>query len=155
VPPARAGTTEHDLVLGNAGLADAALQVVQTCMPGRRMLVAGCESVWFSEAFCAGQIADGQVTIIAAQDPASGADASATVPGGAGEPDGPAADRVVPRPRTGSGQGAGEITGPAWDVRVTDAAGRLLIAWGGLRMRDAGPLALPAQPDAGQLAAAD
>jgi enediyne polyketide synthase len=155
VPPARAGTTEHDLVLGNAGLADAALQVVQACMRGRRMLVAGCESVWFSEAFCAGQIADGQVTIIASQDPASGADASAAVPGGAGEADGPAADRVVPRPRTGSGQGAGEMTGPAWDVRVSDAAGRLLIAWGGLRMRDAGPLALPVQPDAGQLAAAD
>ena len=68
VPPARANAATHDLVLGNAALADAALQVVQACMPGRRMLVAGCDSVWFSDAFCTGQIADGQVTIAVGQE---------------------------------------------------------------------------------------
>jgi enediyne polyketide synthase len=138
VPPARAGAVSHDLVLGNAGLADAALQAVQACMPGRRMLVAGCDSVWFSEAFCSGRIADGQVTIAAGQDRAGIAD---------GQP--------VPSQRTGSGQGGGTMTGPAWHVRVTDAVGQLLITWEGLRMRDAGPLLHQAQPDTGQLAAAD
>jgi hypothetical protein len=102
------------------------------------MLVAGCDSVWFSEAFCSGRIADGQVTIAAGQDRAGIAD---------GQP--------VPSQRTGSGQGGGTMTGPAWHVRVTDAVGQLLITWEGLRMRDAGPLLHQAQPDTGQLAAAD
>jgi hypothetical protein len=138
VPPARAGAMSHELVLGNAGLADAALQTVQASMPGRRMLVAGCDSVWFSEAFCSGRIADGQVTIAAGQGPAGIAD---------GQP--------VPSPRTGSAQGGGAATGPAWQVRVTDAVGQLLITWEGLRMRDAGPLLHQGQSDASQLAAAD
>jgi enediyne polyketide synthase len=148
VPPARAGGTAHDLVLGDAGLADAALQVIQACTPGRRMLVAGCDSVWFSEAFCAGQIGDGLITIAASQDAASGSETT-------GEPDGPAPERAVPRPRAGSGDHGGHVTGPAWQVRVTDAAGRLLIAWDGLRMRDAGPLLQPSQDEGSQLAGTD
>ncbi|MDR2986021.1 MAG: SDR family NAD(P)-dependent oxidoreductase, partial [Nocardiopsaceae bacterium] len=134
VPPARAGdATRELLVLGDAGLADAALQVVQAWMPGRRMLVSGCDSVWFSEAFGAGNFAGGQVTIAAGQDPASAADA-------------------VPRQRAGEGEGGEGASGPAWRVRVTDADERILIAWEGLRMRDAGPL-LPSQPEASQPAA--
>jgi len=82
------------------------------------MLVAGCDSVWYSEAFCTGPIADGQVTVTASQ--------VTTAPGEIG--------------------GAGG--GPAWHVRMTDAAGQLLIAWDGLQMRDAGPLPHQAQPDA-------
>jgi enediyne polyketide synthase len=155
IPPARAGATTHDLVLGNAALADAALQVVQACMPGRRMLVAGCDAVWFSEAFCAGAIADGVVTIDVGQDASSGTLANAPAPAGATDPDGPASASAVPRPRSGSGESGGAATGPAWQVRVADAAGRVLIAWKGLRMRDAGPLLQPSRPEASPLAAAD
>jgi enediyne polyketide synthase len=160
VPPARASAATRDLLeLGDAGLADAALQVVQAWMPGRRMLVAGCDSVWFSEAFCTGKLAGGPVTIAAGQDTTSGADAAARLPAAPGEPDGPGGPegpgqaRAVPRQRAGSGEGAG-VSGPAWRVRMTDADGRILIAWEGLRMRDAGPL-LPSRSEASQLAAAE
>ena len=155
VPPARASVTTHDLVLGNAALADAALQVVQACTPGRRMLVAGCESVWFSDAFCTGQIADGQVTIAVGQDQAAGADATAVSDGGAPGPAESAPAGAVPKPRKGAADGTVPATGPAWQMRVTDAAERLLIAWNGLRMRDVGPLLQPSRPEPSRLSRAD
>jgi hypothetical protein len=40
-------------------------------------------------------------------------------------------------------------------MRVTDAAGRLLIAWNGLRMRDVGPLLQPSRPEPSRLSRAD
>ena len=54
-----------------------------------------------------------------------------------------------------SGDRAVPATGPAWQMRVTDAAGRLLIAWNGLRMRDAGPLLQPSRPEPSRLSRAD
>jgi hypothetical protein len=155
VPAARANATTHDLVLGNAALADAALQVVQACMPGRRMLVAGCDSVWFSDAFCTGQIADGQVTIAVGQEEAAGAEATAGSHGDACGPAESASAGAVPRPRRGGGERAVSAAGPAWQMRVTDAAGRLLIAWNGLRMRDVGPLLQPSRPEPSRLSRAD
>jgi hypothetical protein len=50
------------LVLGSPGLADATLQVIQACVPHRRLLPVGCESVTFS-----GTTADGPVTIRATE----------------------------------------------------------------------------------------
>ena len=43
VPPERASTAQ-ELILGSAAVSDAALQVVQACLPGRRMLFSGCHS---------------------------------------------------------------------------------------------------------------
>ncbi len=154
VPPARSGSIANDLVLGDPGLADAALQVIQACTPGRRMLVAGCDSVWYSQAFCTGKIADGPVTIAAGQD-AAARGPEAETPGDARGPDGPAPARAVPRPRAGSGDRGASVTGPAWQVRMTDATGQILIAWDGLRMRDAGPLLKPSPVTRSQLATAD
>ena len=50
------------LILGNPGLNDATWHVLQACVPHRRLLPAGCESVVFS-----GREADGAVEIRAAQ----------------------------------------------------------------------------------------
>jgi hypothetical protein len=98
VPPARASAPQH-LVLGSAGLSDATLQLVQACVPHRRLVLDGCEQVAFS-----GQAPEGMVTIRAI--------------------------RQSP-------------PGPLWNIDATDSAGQILIAWRGLRMRDAGPLQLP------------
>ncbi|HEX5190492.1 MAG TPA: hypothetical protein VFW16_13175, partial [Streptosporangiaceae bacterium] len=117
--PATARPARTGLVLGDAALADAALQVVQAFVPDRRMLFAGCDSVWFSDA--AATVASGPARILAVQVPAARESAA------------------VPRPRSESGDHAGP-GGPAWQVRIADAAGRTLISWNGLRMRDAGPL---------------
>jgi hypothetical protein len=144
-----------DLVLGDPGLADAALQVIQACTPGRRMLVAGCDSVWFSQAFCTGEIADGMIAITASQDASASSEATAEMAGSAGEPDGRAPARAVPRPRAGSGDRGASVPGPAWHVRMADAAGQVLVVWDGLRMRDAGPLLQLSPPAASQLATAD
>src|SRR5262249_36480975 len=48
VPPARAAAPKQELVLGNTGFSDAALQVVQACVPDRRLTFAACDSVSFS-----------------------------------------------------------------------------------------------------------
>jgi hypothetical protein len=105
-------------------------------MPDRRMLFAGCDSVWFADAFCTGQIAAGPVTLLAGQD----ATASARPEGGA---DGAAGAGAVPGQRAGSGASSSPDGGPAWRVRVTDASGQALMGWNGLRLRDAGPLQQP------------
>jgi enediyne polyketide synthase len=127
VPPQRA-PARHELVLGSAGLSDATLQVVQACDPHRRLILAGCDSVWFS-----GRAAEGRVTILVAQDePAETGQVS----------------DAVPRPRQAPGMLTGEATGPSWDAEVTDAAGHTLIVWRGLRMRDAGPLEQGLRPAA-------
>jgi hypothetical protein len=111
--------------------------------------------VWFSDAFCTGQIADGQVTIAVGHDQAAGADATAGSHGDACGPAESAPAGGVPRPRRGGGERTVPATGPAWQTRVTDAAGRLLIAWNGLRMRDVGPLLQPSRPEPSRLSRAD
>jgi len=101
------------LVLGDAGISDAAIQLVQACGPHRRLVFAGCDEVAF-----AGHEPDGPVTI------------SAVARQQAGQ---------VPKPRPAEGRWAGENDEAIWDVDASDSSGRLLITWKGLRMRDAGP----------------
>jgi enediyne polyketide synthase len=137
------------LILGSAAIGDACLQVVQGCVPHRRLAPAGCDTISWS-----GLNADGLVTISARQSGSAARDE-----------DQPAPPVRVPRPRsasaatTGSGKaaGSGKATGSGkaaaapvpppgtttescWDVEARDATGRLLVRWQGLRMRDAGPL---------------
>jgi 3-oxoacyl-(acyl-carrier-protein) synthase len=155
VPPARAGTTGQDLVLGDAALSDAGLQVVQACLQDRRMLFAGCDTVWFSDQFGAGKVASGPVTIEVSQEPAGEA-------GDAGDAS-DASDREntrvsggdVPRPRAGSAGPADAQDGPRWRVRMTDAGGAALLGWDGLRMRDVGPLQQPSRQEVSRLASSD
>ena len=119
VPPQRAAGLP-ELVLGSAGLSDATLQLVQACVPHRRLSLAGCDGVWFS-----GRAAEGRVTILVTQDQPAQTEQAAD---------------PVPRPRQESGPLRGAASGPAWDAEVTDASGQTLIVWRGLRMRDVGPL---------------
>jgi len=61
------GPMDVPLILGSPGLNDAALQVLQTCLPHRRLLVASCESVTFS-----GHEARGAVEVHAVRLPSAG-----------------------------------------------------------------------------------
>lgn len=61
------GPMDVPLILGSPGLNDAALQVLQTCLPHRRLLVASCESVTFS-----GHEARGAVDVHAVRRPSAG-----------------------------------------------------------------------------------
>ncbi len=107
-PDSEAG---HDLLLGSAGISDAALQVVQLAVPHRRLMFAGCQRATF-----AGQPADSVVTISAAE-------------------------VTVPRQRSGEGTEPGSLPGETiWDVAATDSTGRTVLSLRRLRLRDAGPL---------------
>ncbi len=126
---------EPELVLGSPAITDAALQVIQSCVPHRRLLFEGCDSATFS-----GRPVTGIVTIMAAQ---------VAVPAQAGPPaSGPETMPSVPSPRPGdpaepalpsaivtSGQPE-----TSWNVHATDAAGQTVMSLRGLRMRDAGSL---------------
>ena len=72
--------------LGSPGLNDATLQVLQACVPHRRVRPAGCESVQFS-----GRAAEGPVEIRAVARPlrpaGTGPAAGALIPGQPGAPD--------------------------------------------------------------------
>jgi hypothetical protein len=98
-------------VLGSAGLGDATLQLIQACVPHRRLMLGSCEEVAFS-----GRHPEGLVTIRAV--------------------------RQSP-------------PGPVWNIDATDSDGHLLIAWRGLRMRDAGPLQPPGERTAGPAGTAE
>jgi enediyne polyketide synthase len=62
-----AGSVDAPLILGSPGLNDATLHVLQACIPHRRMLPAGCDSVVFS-----GQEVRGAVQVLAARQPGTG-----------------------------------------------------------------------------------
>jgi hypothetical protein len=152
------------LVLGSPGLNDATWHVLQACVPHRRLLPAGCESVTFS-----GREADGAVEIRAVE--VRGAAGAAGAAGREGQSQGARPEAagirgVVPEPRSGTtvplpgpagpgvpAQGQGpEAVGPGairaatqdteyvWDVEAVDSAGQPLVTWRGLRLADAGPL---------------
>ena len=91
------------LVLGSPGLNDAALQVAQACVPGRRLAPGGCDLLTVTGAEVPGA-AELQAYLISA--PAGGAGA----------------------------EGDGEYV---WDIRGYDLRGQPVIAWIGLRMREA------------------
>ena len=121
--------SDAELILGSPGLTDATWHVLQACVPHRRLQFAGCDSVVFS-----GLAADGAVEVRAAVagDPLRQAARDTAAPGQ------PVIPRQGPGPeiRTPSAT-AGEFV---WDVEAVDTAGRPLVTWSGLRLRDAGPL---------------
>ena len=124
------GQADAQLILGSPGLTDATWHVLQACIPHRRLQLAGCDSVLFS-----GLAADGAVEVRAAivRDPLRQAatDEVAVKRKSVIPRQGPGPD-ARPRPAT-----SGEFV---WDVEAVDAAGRPLVTWSGLRLRDAGPL---------------
>jgi len=63
-----AGPVDAPLILGSPGLNDATLHVLQACVPHRRVLPAGCDSVVFS-----GQEVRGAVQVLAAREPGTSA----------------------------------------------------------------------------------
>jgi 3-oxoacyl-(acyl-carrier-protein) synthase/NADP-dependent 3-hydroxy acid dehydrogenase YdfG len=109
------GQPAAELILGSPGLNDACWHVVQACVPHRRLLPAGCDSVTFSGIPAAGAVEVRAVEVIAAD-----GDAAALVP------------RQAPPP--------GSDNVGAWDVEAVDGAGRPLAIWRGLRLADVGPL---------------
>jgi enediyne polyketide synthase len=136
------------LILGNPGLNDATVHVLQACVPHRRLVVAGCESVVFS-----GRQTDGVAEIRAAAIPPAGRELAGNPPAG-GAPETAQAEAPGPVPVPSSPQpvpsqrspGRRAAPGPAeyhWDVDAVDAAGHLLVSWRGLRLRDAGPRPRP------------
>ena len=93
------------LVLGSPGLNDAALQVAQACVPDRRLLPGGCDSLTVT-----GAEVPGAVELRA---------------------------YLIPAPAGGAGAaGDGEYV---WDIHGYDLRGHLVVAWIGLRMREAAP----------------
>ena len=132
----------ESLVLGSPGLNDATWHVLQACVPHRRLLPGGCESVTFS-----GRAADGAVEIGAVEIRASavqavpGEAAGATRRGSVPEPRSAAPALVVPA--QGGSPDVVRLSTPTeyvWDVEAVDSAGRALVVWRGLRLTDAGPL---------------
>jgi enediyne polyketide synthase len=134
-PPERTTAPKQELVLGSIGLSDAALQVVQACVPHRRLTFAACDSVSFSDTRRANPIADGGAMILVTRETALRSQPSAS---GRNRLAGP-----VPRPRTEASQ-LNPAALPTWNAQVIDAAGHVLMIWKGLRMRDAGPARQPA-----------
>jgi malonyl CoA-acyl carrier protein transacylase len=100
----------QELVLGSPGLNDAALQVAQACVPGRVLRPGGCDSLAVTGAQVQGAV-ELRVYLIS------------------GPPSRPAA-----------GEAGTDPTDYVWDIHGYDGAGQLMVAWTGLRMRDAGPL---------------
>ena len=100
----------QELVLGSPGLNDAALQVAQACVPGRVLRPGGCDSLAVTGAQVQGAV-ELRVYLIS------------------GPPSRPAAGEAGTAP-----------TDYVWDIHGYDGAGQLIVAWTGLRMRDAGPL---------------
>ncbi len=129
-------TSGPELVLGSAAIHDAAFQVIQACIPHRRLLFAGCEAATF-----AGCEITGTVTILAAQ---------LDLPRQAGRGDrdrrDEAAQLAVPKPRTGDQPAPVAVStaiglpDTVWNVHAVDEAGDVVLSLRGLRMRDAGPL---------------
>jgi enediyne polyketide synthase len=123
------------LILGSPGLNDATMHVLQACVPDRRLQAAGCDTVTFS-----GSQADGVVEIRGVAKPAA---VRAEAPAEALAGSAASCQRPVPQPRSAGWPAAQAAAAPGefwWDVDAVDAAGKLLVSWRGLRLRDAGPL---------------
>jgi enediyne polyketide synthase len=70
------GPVDVPMILGSAGLNDASAQVLQACLPHRRLLVASCESATFS-----GKETPGAVEVQAVRRPAAGSEGASTASG--------------------------------------------------------------------------
>jgi enediyne polyketide synthase len=148
---------DASLVLGSPGLNDTTWHVLQACVPHRRLLPAGCESVTFSGRTVDGAVEIGAVEIRAAAVPAGPGRSSAGNPGRK-SPAGRLPAEAVPEPRSATPPvavppvavpaqgGAPDAVRPAdpteyvWDVEAVNSAGQTLVIWRGLRLADAGPL---------------
>ncbi|HEU5416874.1 MAG TPA: beta-ketoacyl synthase N-terminal-like domain-containing protein [Streptosporangiaceae bacterium] len=137
--PQASPATAAGLLLGSPGLNDTALQVLQACTPHRRVWLASCESVTFS-----GRMTDGPVTLraVATERPAAPA-ARGRAPAGAGTAgpglSGPVPAGSVPAPAPSQDQPAARPAAPlSWNVQALDSAGRPLVTWQGVRLREAG-----------------
>ncbi|HEV2244593.1 MAG TPA: KR domain-containing protein, partial [Streptosporangiaceae bacterium] len=126
---------DTSLILGSPGLNDTTWHVLQACVPHRRLMPAGCETVVFS-----GREADGAVEIRAVEiRPAS---LRGAVPGPrlAAAASSPAALVIPPQGGAMAARPSPQSVTYVWDVEAVDAGGRSLVTWRGLRLRDAGPL---------------
>ncbi|MGO9162387.1 MAG: beta-ketoacyl synthase N-terminal-like domain-containing protein [Streptosporangiaceae bacterium] len=116
------------LILGSPGLLDATVHVLHACVPHRRVVLAGCESVTWSGMPASGPV---QIRAVATADPGPlvprPAASAATVPGVTGC--GPA-----------HGDSALGLAGQAWDVTAVDESGAPAVSWHAVRLRDVGPL---------------
>jgi enediyne polyketide synthase len=106
------------LVLGSPGVNDAVLQVVQACVPHRRLLPGGCDSLTVSGTEVPGAV-ELRVFLVSAS---------------------PGTAAFAPASQAGRYRDEAGSAGSVWDVHGYDAAGHPVAAWIGLRMRDAGPL---------------
>jgi hypothetical protein len=99
---------DTSFLLGSPALNDAALQVLQACVPHRRVRLESCESVQFS-----GRSADGPVEIRAVAEPSRGGPELPHVPSQALAPP---SEMAAGLERNGTAQGAGAetVTGSAW-----------------------------------------
>ena len=107
---------DMSFLLGSPGLNDAALQVLQACVPHRRVRLAGCDSVQFS-----GRIAEGPVEIRAVAEPARVGPELPHIPSQAMAP---ASEMAAAVHQNGAAQGtSGEtVSSSAWVTGTPDAA---------------------------------
>ena len=131
---ARDLSAEHELLLGSPAISDAALQVMQSCVPHRRLLFNGCGSATFS-----GDAITWPVTILAAEVavPEQASIAAGVQEAVIGVPRPRAEDQGTAEPRAFMTSGQPESV---WNVHVTDSAGRVVMSLRRLRMRDEGSL---------------
>jgi enediyne polyketide synthase len=154
VPTPGAGAIRQELVLGSAAVSDAVLQLVQACLPNRRLTFARCDAITFSDSFCTNALPDGVATIRLACESTAAARAGSN---GHATPDRRRAPWLVPRPRSQPrGVAVGTVL-PTWHARVGDSSGRIVMVWAGLRMRDTGQpgAARPSSPATATQAAPD
>jgi enediyne polyketide synthase len=123
------------LILGSPGLNDATWHVLQACVPHRRLMPAGCETVVFS-----GREADGAVEIRAVEIRPTSLRGAVPGPRAAAAASSPAALVIPPQGGAMAARPSPQSVTYVWDVEAVDAGGRSLVTWRGLRLRDAGPL---------------
>jgi len=123
-PPAPPGAqpAPDGLLLGSPGLNDAVMQALQACVPDRRVWPAACASITFSGAAAFGEV---EIRAVAA----------------VRRPAGPAGGTGAPTPASSRDDAglppAAQLT---WDVAAVDSIGQVLVAWQGVRLREAGRL---------------
>ena len=135
-----AGPEPDGLLLGSPGLNDAVLQALQACVPDRRAWLAGCASAAFSGAPAAGEV---EIRAVATVVRPSGRPAPGSAAGGGqGLPHARTAGRPgVPAPAVSPDDLETAPAELAWDVTASDRTGRVVAAWQGVRLREAGQLA--------------
>ncbi len=139
------GLADTDFLLGSPGLNDAVLQLLQACVPHRRVAVTSCESARFAGGDQAGPVEIRAVAeplrTTAARPPDrlddQAAGAVAPPPLAAGQPGEPGA---APDRAPTSGPHDRRTSELAWSVEAVNADGQPIASWRGVRLRDAGPL---------------